>query len=240
MAFAHGSKALFYLNGSNVSPYLSSVSLSAELDTADVSVMGNTAKQYVTGLAGGSFSLAGKYDGAIETVMTAAIANPPDIATYLPQGDSSNGTAHPNNVGYPAFGMTGNLTSYEASTDVGDAGTWSANLQGDVGIESGHLGHMMKAETGAGAATAWPLSGGVSTTAGGVLYVQTTAATSLTVFVTESSTFGGAYTSVTNATTAALNGVNAVRIAFTTSMNAYTKINWSGTSGTFVAVLIRK
>lgn len=243
MAFQHGSKALCYLSSTrqdNISGYLSSIGMSAELDTADVSVMGNTAKQYVVGLAGGSFNMEGKYDGTLDTIMTAAVAAGPDTLIYLPQGDASDATSFPNNVGYPALGSEGYMSSYEVNTDVGDAGTWSSTLSGNVGVEAGVLVKRLGAVSGIGNGTGWPLSGGVATTNGGVLYVIATAATALTVQLFGATTFGGTYSAISGATTGSMTGGQAKRIAFSGSVPEYVRCDWSGTSGTFVAVFIRK
>lgn len=138
MPFAHGSKAKFRLDNAagtltDISMYVTSVGLSNELDTADVSVMGNTAKQFVVGLSGGSISLEGKFDPVIHTQLTAIVANNGTITggntlefQYDPQG---TGAGLPRFAGASGTSTGCFLTNYEVSTDVGDGGTWSATLQ---------------------------------------------------------------------------------------------------------------
>lgn len=139
MPFAHGSKAKFRLDNAagtltDISSYVTSVSLSNELDTADVSVMGNTAKQFVVGLSGGSISLEGKFDPVIHAQLAAIVANNGTITggntlewQYDPQGST---TGLPRLSGASAASGSGcYLTSYEINTDVGDGGSWSATLQ---------------------------------------------------------------------------------------------------------------
>ena len=127
MAFKHGSKATFRLDGNagtlvDLSTYISSVGMPFEMDTASVDVMGGTYKQSVTGLAGGTISLQGKFDPTLDAHMNGILFGITGGATvsfeYKPQGTAS-----------PVYTGECWLTSYEITTDVGDAGSWSASLQ---------------------------------------------------------------------------------------------------------------
>jgi hypothetical protein len=130
MAFMHGSKATFSLDQFspatlvNLSTYISSISFPVEMDTASIDVMGGTYKQSVTGLAGGTISLQGKYDPTLDAHMNGILFGVTGGASvsfqYDPQGTSS---------GRPRYTGECWLTSYEVTTDVGDAGSWSATLQ---------------------------------------------------------------------------------------------------------------
>jgi len=128
MAFKHGSKATFSLDQFTpatlvaLSTYISSISFPLEMDTASIDVMGGTYKQSVTGLAGGTISLQGKYDPTLDAHMNGILFGVTGGASvsfqYEPQGGST-----------PRYSGECWLTSYEVSTDVGDAGSWSATLQ---------------------------------------------------------------------------------------------------------------
>jgi len=127
MAFKHGSKATFRLDNNagslqDLSTYISSVGMPFEMDTASIDVMGGTYKQSVTGLAGGSISLQGKFDPVLDAHMNGILFGITGGASvsfeYKPQGGSS-----------PVYTGECWLTSYEVTTDVGDAGSWSATLQ---------------------------------------------------------------------------------------------------------------
>jgi hypothetical protein len=127
MAFKHGSKATFSLDNNAgtlqpLSTYISSISFPEEMDLASIDVMGGTYKQSVTGLAGGSISLQGKYDPTLDAHMNG-------ILTGTTGGASVSFSYWPQGAGGPVYTGECWLTSYEVSTDVGDAGTWSANLQ---------------------------------------------------------------------------------------------------------------
>jgi hypothetical protein len=127
MAFKHGSKATFRIDNNagtlqDLSAYISSISMPFEIDTASIDVMGSTYKQSVTGLAGGQISIQGKFDPIPDAHFNGILFGITGNATvsfeYKPQGGSS-----------PVYTGECWLTSYEATTDVGDAGSFSAQLQ---------------------------------------------------------------------------------------------------------------
>lgn len=124
MAFSHGSKATLSINGTDVTAYLTSISLSREADTAETTTLGKTSKTYIPGLKDGSFSIEGLDDAALDAVLSAALgAQVPFV--YRPAG-----------TGAGKIEYTGNAigTSYEPASDVGEAGTCSAEFQvtGDI------------------------------------------------------------------------------------------------------------
>jgi hypothetical protein len=129
MAFRHGSKAVFRLDNNagslqDLSAYISSISMPFEMDTASIDVMGGTYKQSVTGLAGGSISLQGKFDPVLDAHMNGILFGITGGASVSYQYDPQGAT-----TGLPRYSGEAWLTSYEATTDVGDAGSWSAQLQ---------------------------------------------------------------------------------------------------------------
>lgn len=231
MAFTHGSKAKVFLNGYDLTGYTTNVAQSGSADTADVSVLGNTAKAYVLGLQDGTMSLSGVLDGAAgqgDEILSGAIAAQAaaDNALYLPQG---------NVLGLPAYGMDSWQTAYEVTADVGDAAKWSASLQSNVGTERLLVHHIFQAE-GAGGNSTGVDYGSVSTTNGGVAYLHATAGASLIVKVQDSadnSTFADIGTFTT------LNARGFQRLAIAGTVRRYTRCLWTGT-GTFVMAFGRK
>jgi hypothetical protein len=64
MAFVHGSKAVLYMMGMNTSSYLSDISMSASVETAEITVLGNTGKAYIPGLQTATVAVTGFFDGS--------------------------------------------------------------------------------------------------------------------------------------------------------------------------------
>lgn len=134
MAFGHGSKAKFRLDNNagtltDLSNYTSGVSMPRSVDTAEVSVLGNTAKQYVPGLEDATLSVDFREDPVVDAHLDGikfGITGGASVTfQYDPQGSTS---------GLPRFGGECWLTSFELNTDVGDAGTISASFQITGGV----------------------------------------------------------------------------------------------------------
>lgn len=73
-AFRHGKLTAVVLSDFNATPYLNSAEPSRTVDTAEASVFGANAKEYVAGQSDGTISYGGLYDGtadAIDGVLTA-------------------------------------------------------------------------------------------------------------------------------------------------------------------------
>jgi hypothetical protein len=232
MAFSHGSKAKVLLNGYDVSNFVKSASFSGSLDTAETSVMGNTSKQFVTGLLDGSMSLDGYFDGAtgaIDEIMNSATSVTTDGIMYFPQGYAT--------LGLPVFGFDANTSSYEVSTDVGDAATWSAQFSSNVGTERGLLHHIFQAEVAGGNTTGIDY-GAVSTLNGGAIYMQASAAATLALKLQDSAD-NSAWADVSGAAFTTVSARSYQRVAFTGTVRRYTRFLWTGT-GTFAASFVRK
>lgn len=133
MAFGHGKDADFYLTVSgterDLSAYLTSAGLPLALDQADVSAFGNDWKQYVAGLKDSAIPLEGNYDPTPDGYIHTAFAAGTGCAwKYFPQGSAT---------GRIYYTGTAVVTSYEISTDIGDAGKVSAELQNSGTISRG-------------------------------------------------------------------------------------------------------
>lgn len=126
MAFVHGSKSKVSIDNSggtlvDLSPYVMSVGFPQSIDTAESSTMGTTAKTYVVGMSDATVSVEGRYD----PIPDAQFHSLRGLATtttvqWDPQGTST---------GLPRYTAEGILTSYEASADIGDVGSFSAEFQ---------------------------------------------------------------------------------------------------------------
>lgn len=124
MAFGHGSKAYFAVDDSgdvlrNLSTYLTSAGLPMTADTAEVSTLGSTSKAYVPGLKDATIPLEGPWDATVDSYLAGILALEKDFE-YGPAGNTG---------GFVKYSGRAILTSYEVSTGVDDAQTFSAEFQ---------------------------------------------------------------------------------------------------------------
>lgn len=120
MAESHGSKAKFWIGTTDLSSYLTSVELTGEADTAEVSALGDTNKQYVVGLQDASISLEGNFDTTVYTLLSGMFGATAGTAfKYFPAG-SVSGLAQVSGSAY--------LSEFSPSTPVDDKGSFSAAM----------------------------------------------------------------------------------------------------------------
>jgi hypothetical protein len=145
--FSHGSVAKIYLDGMDVSPYLQEVGLSTDIDTAETSCLGTTAKTYVPGLQDGSAKMSGFLDQNLvdDTLTFSYKANSllatQTQATFLPAGDV---------FGTECYMLKGLLTSSNVSASVGDVASVDMDFQNCTGLDRAVTIHALGAETATG------------------------------------------------------------------------------------------
>jgi len=131
VAFKHGSKAVIKLGTSaapttpsDISQYCTNVGNPRSADTADVTTLGKTSKEYIPGLKDGTLGLEGVFDPTVDAHLEGILA----VEVGFEYGPQGSGTG---SVKYTGKAI---LTSYEPDTSIDGAGTWSAELQitGDV------------------------------------------------------------------------------------------------------------
>ena len=132
MAFIHGKKSVFKIDNSggsliDISTYCEEVSLSRDIETAEVTTFGDDAKEYITGLSDATISLSGKFDAgsasAVDAVLSGILGQDATVSWAYRVNSASVSATNPEYQG------EGILTSYEVSGTVGDAVTFSAELQ---------------------------------------------------------------------------------------------------------------
>jgi len=132
MAFIHGKKSVFKIDNSSASPidisaFCEEVSLSRDIETAEVTTFGDDAKEYITGLSDATVSFSGKFDAgtasAVDPVLSGILGQDATVSWAYRVNSASVSTTNPEYQG------EGILTSYEVSGGVGDAVTFSAELQ---------------------------------------------------------------------------------------------------------------
>lgn len=132
MAFVHGKTSKFSIDNSSgtpvdISAYCDDISFSRNLDTAEVSTFGDSAKEYLIGMSDATISVSGKFDAAGASTVDAVLAgilgaSATSTFQYIPGG----GNVGANNPGYAGECW---LTSYEVSGAIGDAVSFSAEFQ---------------------------------------------------------------------------------------------------------------
>lgn len=135
MAFSHGSRAALFLADSggvsrDISAYLNSTGITQTVDTAEVTTLGDTAKDYIPGLKDGTFPLEGKFDPTLDGYLSGIVGVnvTPRAFIYYPAGTAT---------GQPTYSGSAILTSYDIGTSVDDAATVSGELQVTGGATRG-------------------------------------------------------------------------------------------------------
>lgn len=132
MAFTHGKKSVFKIDNAagsltDISAYCEEVSLSRDIETAETTTFGNDAKTYITGLTDATISLSGKFDAAgattVDGVLSGIIGSASTVSWAYRTNSASTSATNPEYQG------EGILTSYEITGSVGDAVTFSAEVQ---------------------------------------------------------------------------------------------------------------
>ena len=130
MAFIHGKSALVLNNEFNLSTYFNDISISRSVETAETTAFGASAKAYIVGLADGTISLSGMFDGAANAID----AEITDLIGSNDGGVISISSSGVTTIGTRMVSSTGKLTSYEVSAPVGDVVAANAEFQADDGI----------------------------------------------------------------------------------------------------------
>jgi hypothetical protein len=131
MAFVHGKNAYIQLDNSagtlvDLSSITNEISFSIAIDTAETSVFGTNAKQYITGQNDATISLTGLFDATsatvIEGTIDALIAGTIASATLVfgPEGSAA---------GKKKYTQETIVTSYEIGAPVGDVVSLSVEFQ---------------------------------------------------------------------------------------------------------------
>lgn len=175
MAFSHGSKAQYLIKGFNSTGFLSDVSQSGSIDTAETSTLGTTDKQYIAGLVDSSYSLSGNLDYNLTD----------DTQTFVYWCESLVGKIVPV-IYMPQSGLQGAtcymansvLSSHNVKTGVGDKATVDLEFQNTAvsgrGLRRGITLKALAAETTSTNTTA--IDNTTPTTFGGQVILSISAA----------------------------------------------------------------
>ena len=126
MAFGHGKSAVFKLDDSagtlrDLSSYINEASMPRDIETAETTAFGSSAKSYITGLTDATISISGMFDSVADGYLAGVVGAATALDfEYGPLGSTAS---------MIKYSGTAILTSYELSSPVGDVVTFSADLQ---------------------------------------------------------------------------------------------------------------
>ena len=228
MAFIHGKSAGIVHGVYDLTSYLNDASVSQDVETAETTAFGASAKTYITGLRDATISASGMFDGAadaIDEVLTASIGSD----TLAPMIVAQSGLTGAER----AYILQSKTTSYDVSSPVGDVVSVSFDSQADGGVDDAVLLTNLAAITATGNGTGRDNT--TSTTNGGMAQVNVTANTldNTLVFKVQHSADNSTWADLETFTTVPATTTTSERVlvASGTTVNRYLRANYT-TSGT--------
>lgn len=219
----HGSLAKAYVNGYDLSTYLTELGVEVMQDVAETSTLGTAAKTYIPGLQDATLSGAGIFDAAAnaeDPVLAAAFGVNLAASGWIvaPVGDA---------FGSPAYGFAAHQTKYSPQAQVDDAVKFGVEAQSTTGKERLLILEPLTAITAGGNAAS--IDNAAASAAGGVAYFQVHAfvGTTLTLKV-QSSPDNSVWTDLVTATVVTA-GRKYERIAVAGSVPRYLRALWTAT-----------
>lgn len=230
MPFTHGKAAVVYVEDTDLTGYLRSVSTSADVEVADASTFGDEDKAYVTGLGDATLSAEGLLeagtDGTVAATLGTAVKR---IWQVYPAGDA---------IGMAGRGMSADSAGYEVASEISDVVSFSLEAQSSVGFDRllSHAEHAQRTASG----TATVVDGAVGTNSGAVAYLNVTAISGSAVVVLQDSADNITYADLINFGTVSATGGYRGTVAGT--VDRYTRLVHTNAAGTitFVAGLGRQ
>ena len=226
--FTHGRNAKVLANGYDLSAFFKSVSQTGTSDTAEVSTLGSTSKNYIPGLKDSKFSVDGFYDAtaAGSDVVLSGIIGAATVWTTVFSSDA---------VGARGYVATVIGTSVATGADIGGAVSVKAEGQATTGPDAITVLSPLAARTATANGT--QVDNTTATTNGASSYLQVTAAAGSTpTLVVKLQHSVDASTWVDLAThTTVVAGNQSERIAVTGTVNRYIRTLYTitGSSPTF-------
>lgn len=215
----HGKATVLYLNQYDVSGWFQTADDGNERDKAETSAFGDNVKQYVPGLADGTLTLQGHYDGGAAATTIDGILSPlqgliVNVAKF-PRGDLVQG--------YEALIMAGVLRQFSIESSITDAVRINAGVHGG-GPYPALLVQQRAAFTTTGNGTA--LDNAAATTFGGRAQIHVLANTmnNTTALVLEHSVDNSVWTTLAAFTTAPAATLQSQHVAITGTINRYTRL----------------
>lgn len=121
-AFSHGKKSSFKLDNSggaltDVTTYLTDVSMPQSVDTAEASTLGMNSKAHVVGLEGGTVSISGLFDPTIDAHLTGIKGQDATVSfEYGPQGTTTGLRKYTGEMILTAYDPSGSISGVSKFT----------------------------------------------------------------------------------------------------------------------------
>jgi hypothetical protein len=239
MGFMHGKNTGVLIGGGNLSAFFNEASAAQDVETAETTAFGQSAKTYIVGLKDGGISVSGMFDGAVDSVdqqIAAALGvDAASVATVAPEGLT---------IGKASYSCAARKTSYEIGSPVGDVVATNLAIQADGGVDRGVL---------LGAGTTVSTSGegagqdnGSGSSSGGAAFLHVTANTrnGATTFKVQHSADGITYADLATFASVPSSTTTAQRVAVTGTVNRYVRASHApgGSTGsvTYTMAFARK
>lgn len=240
MAFIHGKGAAVVHGANDLTSYLNDVSVSQDVETAETTAFGASAKSYIVGLRDATASASGMFDGSAAAV-DATLSTTLGSDTLAPLIMAPSGATG----GERAYILKAKTTSYEVSSPVGDVVSVSFDVQADGGADDALLLTSLAAVTATGNGTSRDNT--TSTTDGGIaqLHVTANSMNNDVVFKVQHSADNSTWADLATFTTVATTVTTSERVtvAAGTTVNRYLRANYtvSGTGSiTFIIAFARR
>ena len=122
MPFSSGNIATFTLGGTDISAYITSVSIDISRDIKDIKPIGGMAGSKLVGAYSGTISLEGGYDPTLDGIMSGyMLAATPATAPFVYRPSGSGG-------GTRAIGGSAYVANYRVDTPGDDTAKWRSEL----------------------------------------------------------------------------------------------------------------
>lgn len=226
MAFKHGKSTAVYLGAVDLSPYLNSFDLSADLDIAETTAYGTTWKSGLPGIPGAKVDFGGMYDPGESSVPTLLTALTPGVLTYCPGGAAA--------IGDRARLASAYAVSYGESSPVGGIVAIKGTFDNADALGFGDVLHVLGADTNT--TTGSSKDDGAATATGWIAHLHVTAVGAGTWTVKlEDSANNSAWADVTGGAFTATAAATSERIAsagLTTALRRYVRYTATRAGGT--------
>ena len=233
--FRHGKNTRIYVDQYDFSGYFNTASATSNVDTAETSAFGDSAKTYIVGHTDGTVSLGGMFEGTASTGTDQYFESVLGASTKQKVIIANEG----HSLGGRIVALESDTTSYEVSSPIGDVVQASVEFQASEGVGHGVLVSNGNAVSATGTGTG--VDNAVATTNGGVGFLSVPVNTrngDITVKIQHSadnSTFADlvTFTTVTGST------LTSERIEVTGTVNRYLRVSYTvaGSTGTATPVV---
>lgn len=231
MSFLPGFKTRLLVGDFHLAAYTRDVRAPWSQDMLDVTVLTDTAKQFIAGQDTSTLTVNGLYDVAAHTDLASWKGATAQPVTLAPSGLA---------IGSEAWLANALQQSFEVGSQVADAVQFSLGTQTDGPTDMGVSLHDLGAETADGSATS--VDNGAQTTGGAVAHLHVTAFSGLSdaVVTVEDSANNSAFSTIGTFTTVA--GATAERIVIAGTVRRYVRatVDVTGTGSVTYAVALAR